>query len=193
MAVGRTGARHSVRRLAGWSAAVAMALGLTGCAPDATPTGQSLRHGDSVPRVTLTRVHQGDLVTWLATTSNADTVPITITSVEAVSVPDGVVADGFTAVSPIEVPALGWVGPTPSGGGVASASQLTSSAIEVGPGAVLPGVQLRFRVTRDLGQDVVSISGVRWTYTRAGVTHTEHTQQILRLTALSELPPAAQP
>ena len=44
-----------------------------------------------------------------------------------------------------------------------------------------------------VGQDVVSISGVRWTYTRAGVTQTEHTQQILRLTAMSELPPTAQP
>lgn len=193
MAEGRTGACRAVRGLAGWSATVAITLGLTGCARDTTPAGQSLRHGDSVPRVTLTRVHQGDLVTWLATMSNVDTVPITITSVEAVSVPDGVVADGFTAVSPSEVPSLGWAGSAPSDGAVASVSRLTSSAIEVGPGAVLPGVQLRFRVTRDLGQDVLSISGVRWTYMRAGVTQTEQTQQILRVTALGEIPPTAQP
>ena len=145
-------------------------------------------HGDSTPRVTLTQVKQGELVYWYAMTQNVAEAPLTLVSVEPVTVSKGLVFDGaiFIASDDYPVPLLGWAGPS-ADDPIATRPSRSVSGVVVRPGDGLDGVvYLTFHVTDPLTE--LTAEGVRWTYEMEGQRYPEQTKAVVRVTHDSRPP-----
>ena len=176
----------------GWVGWLLVAL-LVACGTPGNPDvveGSSLLHGDSVPRVTLTRVAQGSIVWWFASPSSVDGQELTIVGVQPVAVPSSLTFEGVTRATIGEVPTLAWAGePSTSRSPLAIATDLR---ISLQAGQTLdPGLYLRFRVNGDVEEETATISDVRWVYEKGGRTYGEVTRQVLRLTGKLDLGPEA--